>query len=292
MWIRLTIGADAVDEDALSQILVPLTHDRGLEVLDRSAGALVPEAAELPADRVLLRAYVTTVDLDALKQELDRYPSAQLVDVSPIGDEWKEGWKAFFRPTRVGRRWIVRPPWTNAGDLTSGPDDIHLVIEPGMAFGSGTHQTTRLCLTTLETHIRSDNMVLDVGCGSGILSIAAAKLGAATVRAIDLETEAERATLENADRNNVGGRIEVDCAPLSEIGCTYDVVVANILCDILLKLARDLVRVTRPGGVLIMSGVLAEEAEQMIEAMEELGLVKVQMDRDGDWVGLVWQRPE
>ena len=161
-------------------------------------------------------------------------------------ESWEHAWKKYYKPVRVTERLIVCPVWEKA-DPGQGGTVIRL--DPGMAFGTGTHATTQMCLRLLEKHLRPGDRVIDVGCGSGILSIAAAKLGAGSVLAVDLDEVAVRKTRENAGLNGVQDRVSVRTGDLLE-GVTEeaDLILANLLAPIILRLARDLCRVLRPGG--------------------------------------------
>lgn len=191
-------------------------------------------------------------------------------------------WKQYFKPAKVSERFFVHPPW----DVPrAAGTEVLLSIDPGLAFGTGTHETTRLCLRALDrVLVRPGLAVLDVGTGSGILAIGAALLGASPVVANDIERAALTATRENAARNGVDGRIDVSLKPLAEVTGRFDVVVANILFHILVDLAEELRRHVAPGGALVLSGVLGVQDEALLEAFEVDGFVAEQVEHAGDWV--------
>jgi ribosomal protein L11 methyltransferase len=207
-------------------------------------------------------------------------------------EDWANAWKEHFRPIRAGRRTVIAPPWhAYSPDSDS---DLVVVLDPGMAFGTGTHPSTRLCLTALEDHLQAGDTVLDVGTGSGVLAITAVKLGASQVDAVDIEPVAVRSTLENAQRNGVADRLDVslgsvDDAPQQAI--TYDVVVANIISRILVELASGLATATRPSGLLILSGVIEQHEPLVRDAFEGRGFRLVERDQIDDWVGLIYRAP-
>ena len=189
----------------------------------------------------------------------------------------------------MGERLVVRPPWEEMEGLQRG--DIELIIEPGMAFGTGTHETTRLCLRALERLELAGTRILDVGCGSGVLSIAAVRLGAESSVAIDIDEAAIDATHGNTAANRVEGRVEVSTTPLRDIEGTFDVVLANILSSILVDLRDLLAAHVRPGGRIVLSGILAGEADYLARVYAEAGLIEDERLTDGDWLCLVCRKP-
>lgn len=200
-----------------------------------------------------------------------------------VGDDWRERWKAFFHTTRVGERLVVRPSW-ETHDAQEG--DLEIVLDPGQAFGTGTHETTRLVMRELEARVSGGEHVLDVGCGSGILGIAALKLGAARVVAVDVDPIAVRVTDENAEINAVA--IEASSTPIEDVPGRYPIVLANIRSPILIPMTESLVAHLTPGGVLVLSGLLAEE-ESEIRAVYDAHLRFDGVRRDGDWIALAYR---
>ncbi|RZO63372.1 MAG: 50S ribosomal protein L11 methyltransferase [Sandaracinaceae bacterium] len=203
-----------------------------------------------------------------------------------VGDDWRERWKAFFHTTRVGERLVVRPSW-ETHDAREG--DLVIVLDPGQAFGTGTHETTRLVMRELEARVSGGEHVLDVGCGSGILGIAALKLGAARVVAVDVDPIAVRVTDENAEINGVA--IEASTTPIEDVPGRYPIVLANIRSPILIPMTESLVAHLTPGGVLVLSGLLAEE-ESEIRAVYDAHLRFDGVRRDGDWIALAYRSEE
>ena len=259
----------------------------GVEILDQSAGQLVPETANLDSGRILIRAYGERLHPETVSPALAPFPTAAIVEQTVIGEEWREKWKSFFRPTRVGTKIVVRPPW----EPKSGkPSDIDVIIEPGMAFGTGLHETTRLCIRAIEECMADGDSVLDVGCGSGILSVIAAKLGACNIHAIDVDADAVRTTRENAEQNAVGATISATNIALADITESYELVIANILSHILIPLSADLARVVRPGGTLLLSGILDEQADRVATTFARCALVLEEQRQDGEWISMQWSR--
>ena len=256
------------DEERLSREIIDITQGAGTEVLDRRAPSLYlkpqllrPSAVTCVRRRALLADHTTG---------LESLEGLELVDYSPLDDDWQENWKRYFRPTQVSQRFLVRPPWEQADDAQ--PGRIELIIEPGMAFGTGTHETTRLCLQTLDNPRSDYSTVLDVGCGSGILSVAVAKLGAQEVTGIDVDPAALVATQENADRNRVGHFVSTSTATLSDVEGEWPLVIANILSSILISIREPLCARVATGGQLLLSGILVSEQDDVCDAFTALGL--------------------
>lgn len=197
-------------------------------------------------------------------------------------------WRAHARPTWVMEDVVVVPAWFDGALGPHAEQAIRIQIDPGEAFGMGDHPTTLTSLRALRQVVFPGATVLDVGCGSGILGIAALRFGAVRVEAIDVANVAVTATVDNARRNGVLDRLEVSLSSISEVHGVFDVVVANILAPVLRELAPDLRRVLEPDGVLIVSGLLTDRYQTVVEALAPLHLVDVHT-RDG-WVALIFRR--
>jgi ribosomal protein L11 methyltransferase len=202
--------------------------------------------------------------------------------------DWAEAWREHYRPIRIGRRLLVLPAWLPSPDESL----LAIVLDPGMAFGTGIHPSTQLCLAALEDNLRKGDEVIDLGCGSGILSIAAVRLGARRVRALDTDPLAVRITVENADRNGLGGQIAASTGSLDVLleadAPSADLLVANILAPVLDEMARHgLSCAVRPGGIVILAGVFAEQAEALEATCLQNGFDRVELRQAGDWSALV-----
>ena len=207
-------------------------------------------------------------------------------------EDWSTSWKANFKPLRVGRRLMIVPTWEEA---RLNPDDIMLRLDPGMAFGTGGHETTRLCLELLESIM--DNMpplsapsVLDLGTGSGILAMAAVRLGAGQVNAVDIDPLAIEVARENLVVNDLADHVECGTTPLEKLTGTFDVILANILAEELVRLAPQLIRRLAPGGMLVLSGILAEKEDFVRHGFSNGGLEYLETRRDGEWVALLHEK--
>jgi ribosomal protein L11 methyltransferase len=251
----------------------------GIEERDASTMNATEDAALL----TLVANFPEQASANAAAAVLGERFSARVVFVE--GDAWRDGWKAYFKPSRIGKRLVVRPSWESF-ELQHG--DVELVLDPGGAFGTGTHETTRLVLEAIQDHLQPGAHVLDVGCGSGILAIACLLLGAERARCIDVDAEAVRATRENAEINAVQARLHVSDDPLAAIQARYPLVLANIESRVLIPLANQLGVRVRPGGVLILSGILAVERERMLAAYSTF--IPLAVLAQGEWIALVLQQ--
>jgi ribosomal protein L11 methyltransferase len=220
----------------------------------------------------------------------------QAFDLRPIGEvttrlvdeaDWAEEWKRHFPVLRVGRRLVIRPTWR---EHTAADDDVVLALDPGMAFGTGLHPTTRLCLAALEgladRGALAGRRLLDVGCGSGILAIAGVRLGAASALGVDTDPIAIEATTANASRNRIGPRVRAREGSLPTGQGPFDVVVANLIASLLVRLAGDLRSELAPGGTLLASGIFVDREAEVRAAFEAADMRVAGRLAEGDWVAL------
>ena len=205
--------------------------------------------------------------------------------------DWENNWKQFYKPMEIGDRLIVIPEWENA-DIG---DRVPLILNPGLTFGTGSHATTRLCLKALEQRVHGGERVLDLGCGSGILSIAALKLGAAHAFACDIDDKCQDVAYENAALNGIGkdvytvrtGDILTDSAVQAEIGGGYDVVLANIVADVIIALAPAVRPLLKPDGVFICSGIIDDRAVEVADKLRQAGLAILESNQSEGWFSYV-----
>jgi ribosomal protein L11 methyltransferase len=201
-------------------------------------------------------------------------------------EDWAHAWKAYFKPQRIGERVVVKPTWE---PFAPEAGDVVVEIDPGMAFGTGLHATTRLCLRGLEKHVTPGMTVADVGTGSGILAAAAALFGAASCAATDIDPLAVKIARENVALNRVDDRVTVaesDVPPAGE----FDIVVANILADVILGMAPALLAATRPGGLLIASGIIDSRADDVARGLAGIGFTDIEKATEQEWVALTARR--
>lgn len=204
-----------------------------------------------------------------------------------VGDAWADAWKHYFKPTRFGERLVVRPSWE---PYDPAPGEVVLVLDPGRAFGSGLHETTRHILRQLDARVTagSGDVVLDVGCGSGILGLAALLLGAARVVATDVDPDSIEVTRENATANGLEDRIEASTTPVEDVPGLYPIVLANIEARVLVPLAPAIAARVAPGGLLLLSGILRGQEDEVLAAYP--GFTTLDAPIDGEWVALALRR--
>ena len=211
--------------------------------------------------------------MSALKKEHPEYAPLLLTMADVADEDWENNWKQFYKPMEIGSRLLVVPEWEEAAD----PTRVKLVLNPGLTFGTGSHATTRLCLQALDTHIHGGERVLDLGCGSGILSIAALLLGADHAVACDIDEKCMDVAYENAALNGVGrdrytvrwGDVVTDQALRQELGGPYDVVVANIVADVIKALASTVRPLVKEGGIFLCSGIIDDRAEEVAQCLRD-----------------------
>ena len=209
------------------------------------------------------------------------------VDTSPANqEEWENNWKQYFKPIKVGERLLIRPAWETVEDAGGR---VVLELEPGAAFGSGTHETTRLCLSVLEKYIFPGCAMLDVGCGSGILSVASLLLGASHATGVDIDALAVKTAAENAARNGFGpDRCTLIHGNLTDkVSGTFDVIAANIVADAIILLSGGVRRFMRPDSVYIVSGIIEQREQDVLDAVTALGFSVKERHTLNDWLCLV-----
>ncbi len=299
-WKSFTVETRRTAVDALSHFF--LTHgslgmaydERLFEKSGDPADPLPP-----PGERTKLTAYFPwDADLHQVKREFlsflpalsDAFGSdaGSFVSAAEITDTgWAEKWKENFVPRRIGNRIVVRPTWE---PYEPAPGDVVLTIDPGQAFGTGNHETTRMCLQLLESVFEktpAPQRVLDLGTGTGILGIAAAKLGAAFTLGIDTDPKAVEVAAENARINGVGERFRATFMPLACETGSYDLVVANIIAEILIDMKTELLDRCVPGARIILSGILSEKSRWVAQEYAAAGAALVEMRTDDQWAALL-----
>lgn len=212
------------------------------------------------------------------------------ITYKPIDEEdWAESWKAFFHPRKITGNIVIKPTWRSYEPF---PGEQIIELDPGMAFGTGTHPTTVLCIQLLEKYLKRGDVILDVGTGSGILLIAGAKLGASRLVGLDLDSMAVDIARRNLDQNRIDPRLaDLSVGDLvHDVTGVYDIVVANILAEVIVDLLDDVERVVRPGGLLICSGIIEPRKAAVSEKMTACGFDIIEVKMEEEWVAMVGTR--
>ena len=295
LWVELSVETPPEFVEPLTQVFTE--HGEGGVAIELPAGHNPDDGESAPdPDRVTVRTYVPHDR--RLEQRYSRIDTAVRL-VAHVGDiselrvrvveeqEWADAWKEHFHVLRVGQRAVIVPTWR---DYEPREDDVVISIDPGMAFGTGHHPTTRMCMDLLEQYIEPGCRVLDLGCGSGILSILAAKLGASEVLGLEIDSTAAAVAASNVEMNGVQDTVKIQEAtlpyPHAPLG-NYDLLVANVSAKVITDLAEHIVDVVRSGGRSIFSGILDRQRAGVVERMGELGVTFDNGSTDEDWEALV-----
>ncbi len=309
-WLEVMLTVSGEAAEAVADVLTRFAPEGVAIEATRVESSPDSEQAR-PAGDLRVRAYLPVdSELEAKRAQLEQalWHLGQLLplpqpEYRPVDEaDWAESWKANFHPIRIGRRLMIVPAWLHP---PLAPDDVAVRLDPGLAFGTGTHPTTQLCLQAIERHLKPGARLLDLGTGSGILAIAAARLGAGPVLGVDIDAEAVRVARENAAANGVAGQVRLEPGSLAEVldgrfgaewgrgGPGAPFVVANILARILVDLLdQGLAEAVAPGGLLVLSGVLDSQAYQVRGALSAHGLTLAAQEQSEDWVALLARKGE
>jgi ribosomal protein L11 methyltransferase len=292
-WAQIEIRCASTSVDAVSALLISLGCGGSAVREDGPAGAVASPSwatvvGYLPVDDRLESV------LGELRERLGELPRFGLevedgLTLRTVQDQdWESAWKTFFKPLRVGRRFVIKPSWE---EYSPRPEDVVLELDPGMAFGTGAHPTTQLCLEALEESVHPGERVLDFGTGSGILALAAARMGA-SVLALDIDPVAAAAAELNVTANHLREEVRVQGGGLEALapGDCFDGIVANILAGVILDHAEDLAARCRPGGWLIASGIINHRADAVAAGLAEHGFSGQQVRHRGEWIAILARR--
>ena len=312
-WLEVIVHTATEAADAVSEALMAagaagtMVEDRAdipdpdkphgyWEIIDPALITSMPEDVLVhawlePDETVAARIGALRERLEALRADWGDRAGSLAVETDSVRDEdWSEVWKQFYKPFRAGERFVVKPTWE---PYEPQPGDLVIELDPGMAFGSGMHETTSMCLELLEKAVRPGDRVFDVGTGSGILAIGAALLGAKDLLAIDIDPNAVRVARENVEHMGMADRIAVLEGDLlkntDETVC--DVCVANIIADIICAFARPLMPRIRPGGFFICSGIIREREQDVLNALAAAGCEVLEIRHKGEWTAVMSRRP-
>jgi ribosomal protein L11 methyltransferase len=284
-WLEVSVTVENEAAEVVAEVLSRYVY-RGVAI---EAG---PEGWN--AGPVVVRAYLPADDqLQATKRRIEEalWHLGQIRPIPaptfrPVAEEdWAEAWKERLDVLRIGQHIVIRPSWR---EYAPEPKDVVIQLDPGMAFGTGLHPTTQMCLVALEELTRPEATVLDLGTGSGILAIAAARLGAGRVLAVDNDPIAVKTARGNVVTNGVQEAVSVVCGSLADVPGRYHLVVVNILAKVIVEMMQEgLANRVRPGGRLITAGIIADQEPEVVAALEQKRLALVERRQTGDWVCLV-----
>lgn len=268
-------------EDILGREQGPLTWDfADINVLEHKGKVAVVKAYFAEEDNIEeILGYVNEKLVELKEMGID-LGEAKVEHEKMYEEDWANTWKQYYKPSKIGEKIVVKPIWE---EYEQKEGELVVNLDPGMAFGTGTHETTRMCIQALEKYVKEESTVFDVGCGSGILAIAAAKLGAKLAVGVDLDPVAVESSIENVGYNNLNN-IEILHGNLVEvIDGKADIIVANILAEIICILTDDVKRVMKDGGVFITSGIIHDRVDMVCEKLEATGFEVIEKNRDGEW---------
>ncbi len=295
--VKITVDAENVDlAGSIAQMTVPY----GIYVEDYShlkedveevahIDLIDEELLKKDPKKAVVHVYISPEDNpnEAVAFLSERYGAAGIahtIETAPcVQEDWINSWKKYFHPIKVGQKLLIQPDW----EPVKNPEGrVVLDMEPGMAFGTGTHETTRLCMEFLEEYIRPGCSMLDIGCGSGILSVAGLLLGAGKAVGVDIDPLAVKTAVQNAERNHVADRFSGICGSLTEkVKGKYDVIAANIVADVIMELTKDVGRYMLPNAVYLMSGIIDERERDVLAALKGKFTVVARREEKG-WVAL------
>ncbi len=302
-WLELTVRTHPEAVESVSELLNRYTTggvaiEEPIELIDEGQ-----EYRVLTGQPVKVHAYLP---IDGKEEAARQQVAEGLWHLSSLGsqfvgdlqtrivheEDWANAWKDYYHVTHIGQRLVIRPSWR---EYLPKNNEVVLELDPGMAFGTGLHPTTRMCLEQIEQRMRPDMRVLDVGTGSGILALAAAKLGAANVHCIDNSSVAVESAVANAEMNHMSDRMNVVLGVLDEteathLSCQYDLVLANIIARVIGSIASNLAQVLAPEGILITSGIIEDRRHEAETPLLATGLKLMDQVMIDDWVTLIMQK--
>lgn len=299
-WFELSVDVDSEAVEPVSELFARYGFNEGVAIDEPYVQDCDGDNLEVDLTKQFaVRTYVAETDfrvetVEQIRQALWHYGQIRSVSdlrVSTLKEEdWANAWKVHFQVHRIGERVVIRPPWR---DYVPEDDQVVVELDPGMAFGTGLHPSTKLSVLGVEQVVKPGDRVFDVGTGSGILAIAAIRLGAHRADCVDVETVAVRAARENAERNGVEERMTVElgsAGPGQPFQGEYDFVLANIIARILIELSEALVVSARPGGHLVLAGIIESREAEVVNAFADQGATVVTRRQLDDWVSLVLTR--
>jgi ribosomal protein L11 methyltransferase len=311
-WVEITVKTTTEGTDIAAQIFYEIgvtgvaIEDpeavRQAQQEDRTWDYIDDSILSNMEDDVLVKAYISNDaaffdKLQYIRKQFNRLLDHDFgLDMGPLDvsltnvreEDWANNWKKYYKPTKTSDRIVIKPTWE---PYEKKPGEVILELDPGMAFGTGTHETTVLCIRAIDKYIEPGHTIVDIGCGTGVLAIASVLLGGRQAVAVDLDSNAVKAAVENVKLNHVEDRVEVIHGNLlDKVQGQFDIVVANIIADVIIGLSESVLDFIRPGGVFISSGIILDRLQDVLNAVESAGLEIVEKETMGEWAVVVCRR--
>lgn len=298
-WTEIMVITSPENEDIVSNILYDagatgLAIEDPRDIMELSKDStdwdfVDPSLIKIDLDKISIKAYFSESQklnsvIDFVKKEMEKV-QGEIVFSEIDEKDWAESWKKYYKPRRIGTNIVIKPTWESIDEKEG---DLVIELDPGMAFGTGTHETTMMCIEALEKFMNNGDKVYDIGCGSGILSIAAAKLGASDIVAVDLDPNCIKVSNENILKNEVEDKIHaIQGNLLDVVEDKADVIVSNIIAEIIVKMSKDLREYLADNGIFIASGIILEKIKLVEDSLVENGFEILEIKKLGEWACIV-----
>lgn len=298
-WTEIMVITSPENEDIVSDILYDagatgLAIEDPRDIMELSKDStdwdfVDPSLMKIDLDKISIKAYFSESQklnsvIDFVKKEMEKV-QGEIVFSEIDEKDWAESWKKYYKPRRIGTNIVIKPTWESIDEKEG---DLVIELDPGMAFGTGTHETTMMCIESLEKFMNNGDKVYDIGCGSGILSIAAAKLGASDIVAVDLDPDCIKVSNENILKNKVEDKIQaIQGNLLDVVEDKADVIVSNIIAEIIVKMSKDLREYLVDNGIFIASGIILEKIKLVEDSLVENGFEILEIRKLGEWACIV-----
>lgn len=309
-WVEVQVKTKTEFEEIVSNIMYDLgvtglaiEDPKDILEFDQSEDDwdyIDPELFDLESDNIVIKAYFPegeeleekirlvreNIETNPMKEHGESYGQVTTVEIHE--KDWEEAWKKYYKPIKIGENMVIKPTWE---EYETNQEEIIIELDPGMAFGTGTHETTVLCMKALEKFVKSGDMVYDIGTGSGILSIAAAKLGAKEVVAVDLDPVCVKVAKDNIKLNGVDSIVKVKKGDLLQVVTgKADLIVSNIIAEIIVNMCKSIDDYLIEGGIFIASGIITSKIEMVERAIEEKGFKILEINKMEDWASIISQK--
>ncbi|MBP2072711.1 50S ribosomal protein L11 methyltransferase [Thermoanaerobacterium butyriciformans] len=301
-WLEVKVTTSVEAEEAITNIMhevgaggVVIEDPNDLKMLNDSEWDYVDPDMIVNSDKVVISAYFplmpNTIDKVSIIKDRIMGLKEYNLDIGDFtfetsevdDDDWANSWKKYYKPFKIGKRVVIKPSWE---DYKPEENEIVVELDPGMAFGTGSHETTKMCIEFLEDNVKPNNVVFDVGCGTGILSIVSSKLGAKKVYAVDLDDVAIKVATLNVKLNNLNNVEVLKSDLLHELTGKADLIVANIIADIIIKATYDIYEKLNENGIFISSGIIKDRKDDVLDAISNYFDI-IDIKEDGEWIAIL-----